>query len=231
MSASLSEVFQKYDTDKGPFFHNYCRQYDPLFQRFRDKPVRMLEIGVWYGNSLKAWREAFPKAEVIVGVDIESRCSVYSDPERGIIVEIADATKKEVLEDLSKRYGPFDIILDDGSHVNTDVIRTFESAFPLLKEDGLYVVEDTHVWKVDRYVTSGAPNHLIYFAQILPFLNQMRQIDSVLGPKDTSADPFKIQKKTDNFAEQSIDKIEFGCGYIALTKKTRFHWIPVPDTK
>ena len=29
-----------------------------------------------------------------------------------------------------------------------------------------------------------------------------------------------------NFVEYSIDKIEFGCSYIAITKKIRKHWIP-----
>ena len=36
-----------------------------------------------------------------------------------------------------------DIIIDDGSHINEHVIRTFQYLFPKLKPGGIYVVEDT----------------------------------------------------------------------------------------
>ena len=39
--------------------------------------------------------------------------------------------------------GAPDIIVDDGSHLNEHVIETFEVLFPLLKDGGIYVVEDT----------------------------------------------------------------------------------------
>jgi hypothetical protein len=37
-----------------------------------------------------------------------------------------------------------DIVLDDGSHVAEHQKASFETLFPLLKEGGLYVIEDTH---------------------------------------------------------------------------------------
>ena len=36
----------------------------------------------------------------------------------------------------------FDIIIDDGSHLRKDVIKSFHLLFPHLNNDGLYVVED-----------------------------------------------------------------------------------------
>ena len=36
-----------------------------------------------------------------------------------------------------------DIIIDDGSHVNRDVIFTFNCLFPMLSANGIYVIEDT----------------------------------------------------------------------------------------
>lgn len=39
--------------------------------------------------------------------------------------------------------GGFDIVIDDGSHINTHVIKSFEILFPLLRDKGIYVVEDT----------------------------------------------------------------------------------------
>jgi hypothetical protein len=38
----------------------------------------------------------------------------------------------------------FDIIIDDGSHVQSHVRETFSIMFPKLKNGGLYLVEDLH---------------------------------------------------------------------------------------
>ena len=65
---------------------------------------------------------------------------------------------------------------------------------------------------------------LDYFFKYTKYLNQWRG-DSTEGIKDHCIDPFKIQKKTDNVFEYSIDKIEYGCSYIAIYKKNRTHWI------
>jgi hypothetical protein len=65
---------------------------------------------------------------------------------------------------------------------------------------------------------------LNYFFKYTPFLNQWRH-DSTEGVQDFISDPFKVMKKTDNVFEYSIDKIEYGCGFIAIHKKIRNHWI------
>ena len=39
--------------------------------------------------------------------------------------------------------GTPDIVVDDGSHQNAHVIATFRFLFPLLSENGYYVIEDT----------------------------------------------------------------------------------------
>lgn len=95
------------------------------------------------------------------------------------------------------------------------MIKSFEFLFPLLSDKGLYVVEDTICYKSKLHINSSYPNHLDYFTKFVPYLNQWR-FDSTEGIKDHCVDPFKIQKKTNNIFEASIDKIEFGCSYIAI---------------
>jgi len=43
---------------------------------------------------------------------------------------------------MSAEHGPFDIVIDDGSHVPAQVIASFDVLFPLLADGGLYVIED-----------------------------------------------------------------------------------------
>jgi len=221
---TLETIFNKYNTDKNSSFHNYSRQYDSLLNNFRDKNIKYLEIGVFNGGSLKAMREVFNHSDCIVGLDIDNRCKAYEDTNNNIFVEIGDATNKTFIEFITMKYGTFDIILDDGSHVNRDVINTFEILFPLLNDNGLYIVEDTICYKSQPYLDKKYPDHLNYFSKYIPFLNQWRY-DSTEGIRDNCVDPFKILKKTNNIFEYSIDKMEFGCSYIAIHKKIRHHWI------
>ena len=220
---TLVDIFKKYDTDKQYNFHNYTRQYEGLLRDFRDKPIKYLEIGVFNGGSIKAMREVFKNATCVVGLDINEDCRKSTDVNSNIYVEIGNAIDPDFIKYITDKYGTFDVILDDGSHMNCDVIRSFEHLFPLLNDNGLYIVEDTICYKA--CIDNSYKNHLEYFFQYTPFLNQWR-FDSTEGIKDNCVDPFKIQKKTSNVFEYSIDKIEYGCSYIAIHKKVRTHWIP-----
>jgi len=224
MLETLDIIFNKYNTDKNASFHNYSRQYETLFKPYREKKIKYLEIGVQTGDSLKAMREVFTNADSIVGIDIEPCCKIHENAKYNIFVEIGDATNGIVVQNILKKYGKFDIILDDGSHINKDVIKTFELLFPLLNDNGLYIIEDTICYKSRNHIDIKYPNHLEYFFQYTYFLNQWRY-DSSEGTRDNCIDPYKINKKTDNIFEYSIDKIEYGCSYIAIHKKLRNHWV------
>jgi hypothetical protein len=221
----LDVIFDKYDTDKNTSFHHYSRQYDSLFRDFRDKPIKYLEIGVFGGGSIKAIRETFKKCPCIVGLDINPVCKQYEDAKNAVFVEIGNATDPHFIQSITQKYGTFDIILDDGSHKNKDVIQSFELLFPLLNDNGLYVVEDTICYKSPNCIVKKYKNHLEYFFQYTKHLNQWRR-DSTTGVRDNCTDPFKILKKTNDVFEQSIDKIEYGCSYVAIHKKIRTHWVP-----
>jgi len=222
---SLKTIFDKYDCDKNSYFHNYCRQYEDLFTpSFRQLPIRCLELGVYKGQSLKIWREVFKNAECIVGVDIDQDSKMYESPFENIFIQIGDATSEEFINQINQKFGPFDFIIDDASHRNDHVIKSFELLFPLLKDNGLYIVEDTITYKASNFLNVDYPNHLEYFCKYLPYLNQWRH-DSVSGVKDHCVDPFKINKKAENIFEASIDKILFGVSHIAIYKKVRQNWL------
>jgi SAM-dependent methyltransferase len=221
---TLDTIFNKYNTDKNSSFHNYTRQYDILLKNYRDKLIKYLEIGVYNGGSINAIKEAFPNSTCILGLDIDKRCKTYENINNNIFIEIGNATDSNFIDHITEKYGTFDIILDDGSHTNKDVIKSFELLFPLLNDNGLYIVEDTICYKSPPYIDPKYDNHLQYFFKYTQYLNQWR-FDSTEGVKDHCVDPFKINKKTDNVFEYSIDKIEYGCSYIAISKKVRTHWI------
>lgn len=218
----LSSILIKYHTDKNYFFHNYGRQYDEIFNKYKNKSINVLELGVWYGESLKIYLEYFKNCNKIVGIDINPNSLQYGNDK--INIEILDLRDINTYEIIKNKYQNFDIIIDDGSHQNTDMILSFENLFNILNDGGVYIIEDTVVYKHYNWNDYTKPNILDYIYQYTKFLNQWRY-DSDIGIKDHCADPFKIYKKTNNTFEYSIDKIEYGCSYIAIYKKTRNHWI------
>jgi hypothetical protein len=221
---SLTSIFDRYKSDKNSSFHNYCRQYEKVMEQYRAQAISFLEIGVFKGESVKIWREVFPNAKCIVGIDINPDCKQYENPSQSIFIEIGDATNPSFLEYIHTKYGAFDVILDDGSHRNDHVIRTFEGLFPLMNDNGLFIVEDTITYKDNGCINPAYPNHLDYFSKFVAYLNQWR-FDSTQGIRDNCVDPFKIQKKAENIFEASIDMITFGCSFIAINKKIRHHWL------
>jgi hypothetical protein len=53
-----------------------------------------------------------------------------------------DQSWAEDLAELCRQEAPFDIIIDDGSHLSAHQIATFEHLYGALREGGVYVVED-----------------------------------------------------------------------------------------
>jgi SAM-dependent methyltransferase len=124
----------------------YFRVYRELFESRRNEPLRVLEIGVFRGASLRLWRNYFPHPETkIVGIDITPACAQYDAPEVGINVRIGSQTDKEFLSKVVEEFGPFDFIIDDGSHMSAHIIVSFNALFLRgLKDGGVYLVEDMH---------------------------------------------------------------------------------------
>lgn len=144
MRPSLAVIMNRNGTDK-LWAHHYEDEYERHFASLRDKPIRLLEIGIggWGsiergGESLKSWRDYFPNAS-IVGLDIEDK--KFLDCDRITTVK-GNQSNIELLNDITYVYGPFDIVIDDGSHIQSDILTTFKTLFPLLKPGGIYIIED-----------------------------------------------------------------------------------------
>lgn len=133
------------DRNGGRMIHkwlHYFPVYERYLGRYRWKRLTMLEIGVAHGGSLQMWRAYFGPRARIVGADINPR--VASLAERGIALEVGDQSDPAFLQRLVDRHGPFDVILDDGSHRPAHQIASITHLWPALAEGGTYIVEDLH---------------------------------------------------------------------------------------
>ena len=138
-----------YGTDKFGE-HEYTPVYRELMRPWRRKPVRLLEIGVGvYGSalggaSLGMWASYFPKGR-ITGIDLYDKTALSGGRVQVFQCSQTDAPR---LAEIALSAGPFDFIIDDGSHKNAHQIETFGILWPHLKDGGAYFIEDvqTSYW-------------------------------------------------------------------------------------
>ena len=65
--ATLPHLGRKHGTDK--YEHGYLSVYAERFDPLRSSVRSILELGVFYGASLKMWRDYFAAATVVCGID------------------------------------------------------------------------------------------------------------------------------------------------------------------
>lgn len=141
-----NELFQIFSADTNVHkWHHYFEIYSKHFEPYRSHPIKMLEIGVYRGGSLRMWKEFFHPESTIVGIDIDKSCQAHEIADRKVHVRIGSQADPDFLKKVNDEFGPFDIILDDGSHKTHHQITSFGALFRLaLKEGGCYMVEDLH---------------------------------------------------------------------------------------
>jgi len=144
-SDDLIRLGEYFGTDKWGS-HWYLKHYETHFRPLRKERLNLLEIGVGGyadpdsgGNSLRTWKAYFPHANIF-GIDIYDKKKLE---EKRIKIFQGSQTDEPFLHSVVDRIGGADIVIDDGSHLNHHVVHTFNFLFPLLKNPGIYVIEDT----------------------------------------------------------------------------------------
>jgi hypothetical protein len=134
----LTEIGLKCSTDKA-VNHHFTQIYNEKLSNFRNTYTSILEIGVFLGQSLRMWKEYFPKA-TIYGFDIEDRKYLQEDR---IVIEQGDQTDINFLQSVFNGV-EFDLIIDDGGHTMLQQQVSIVNIFNRLKSGGIYILEDLH---------------------------------------------------------------------------------------
>lgn len=170
---TLQQIYQRNKTtkvgwgDKG-HYHSYINDYYAInFDSHRSKADRVLEIGVKGGHSLNMWKQYFFNAH-IVGVDNIKRNTICPTCE----VIVGDATDKNTFTNQKK----FDIIIDDGSHLIEQQIKSFQILWDMLNSGGIYVIED--ITNIDE--TKDKLLALHKSAKIYDFRDKLGRYDDVI---------------------------------------------------
>eukprot|EP00568_Trieres_chinensis_P008014 CAMPEP_0183308610 /NCGR_PEP_ID=MMETSP0160_2-20130417/22356_1 /TAXON_ID=2839 ORGANISM="Odontella Sinensis, Strain Grunow 1884" /NCGR_SAMPLE_ID=MMETSP0160_2 /ASSEMBLY_ACC=CAM_ASM_000250 /LENGTH=292 /DNA_ID=CAMNT_0025472471 /DNA_START=159 /DNA_END=1037 /DNA_ORIENTATION=+ len=227
---SLAQLLKRYRSDKF-WRHHYEHYYEKWFGPLRHVAgLRMAEIGAERGRSLDVWKEYFDNAALIVGLAYgsgtveSSEAGRFGKDERVKVVN-GDQSDPAVLAQLCE-LGPFDVIIDDGSHVPSHMVISFAHLFgKCIKEGGIYVIEDleTSYWnkrqpdgelpKVYNYELNGGG-----IGQPPPenAVEKFKQMIDVLMRKQLGYEGLSILPGDDQ-----ICSIEFGMNLMAFHKCTQ----------
>jgi len=194
--------------------HDYTPFYDEVMHRHRRRAVSLLEIGAGGyagalgGESLLMWAAYFRKGR-IYSIDILDKTALS----RGRIkVFHCSQTDRDRLTGLGKEFGPFDFVIDDGSHVNSDQKESFRILWPFVKDGGVYIVEDvqTSYWP---FYGGGIVGSLTYYGSCVSFFKSL--LDSV------NLAEFLEPPEPGLILDQTIGSIAFHHNLIVITKNSR----------
>jgi hypothetical protein len=142
---------QKFGSDKCSDWHNYSGFYEFLFSEERKSDLRLFEVGIYGGSSVRAWKEYFKNSKIYCG-DVNTDYFINEDRILSFFCDqdnpdsIKDMWENEVLKDIQ-----FDIIIDDGKHEYISNLNFLENSYHKLKKGGIFIVEDLTRSTFDRF--------------------------------------------------------------------------------
>lgn len=171
--SSLLNLYNNHDGKLSDKWELYVKAWDDLFASKRCAPLNILEIGIQNGGSLEIWAKYFSNAINVVGVDINPRCNelVFDDPRIHFV--LGDANDDKTINRITKLSKRFEIIIDDGSHISDDIIKTFFRYFSLLEDDGIFIIEDLHAsyWEAFDGGLFHRTSSMSFFKKLVDILN------------------------------------------------------------
>jgi hypothetical protein len=213
---SLRHLFHTHDGRPSSKWDHYLKIYEECLEPIRERVlregrgVRLVEVGVAEGGSLEIWHKYFGPESRIVGVDISPQVSGLLDPD--IKVVSGSQTDTTVLEScISLLGGSVDVVIDDGSHLGSDQIATFEYFWSRMEYGAIYLVEDLHTsyWSQFR----GGPGRRGTFIEYAKML-----VDDMHLTYHR-----RIRTRLAGVAATTIGSISFYDSIVAIVKERRPH--------
>lgn len=118
--------------------------YEPFFAPLKGQSIKLLELGIFKGASLRFWRDYFENG-IVIGLDCNPPLAKIDDPNGRIHTYQGYQQDIQLIDRIVKEQAPegFDVIIDDCSHIGRFARISFWHLFQNhLKPGGLYAIED-----------------------------------------------------------------------------------------
>lgn len=183
-------------------WHHYFEIYDRHFSKYKGTNPVILEIGVAKGGSLEMWNHYFKGECTIYGIDIDPQCKNYESEFSNVKIFIGDQSDTNFLNQIKSQVPKVDILIDDGSHINSHIIKSFEELYPTVTPGGTYLIEDLHTSYWSEYYGGG----LLHPGSAIEYLKTL--IDKLNAKHQTTVTKkFSWSKEVVNRADDSFSNI------------------------
>lgn len=122
-------------------WNNALVAYERHLARFKQKPVKLGEVGVWSGGSLLMWHSVLGPQCHVYGLDIAQNAFKFKDEKTTIaMVDQGDpAAWGKFFQTVTPT---LDVLVDDGAHASSTMLTTTTSAWAHISPGGVLAIED-----------------------------------------------------------------------------------------
>ena len=174
-------------------WNNYFKVYEEILNKYKNKKIKFVEIGIGDGGSLFMWKSFFKNKIEIIGIDLNPEAKKLE--KFGFKIAIGDQADPNFWKNFYKKYGKIDVLLDDGGHKNIQQITTLMESIDFIKPDGMIIIEDTHTSFMKKKGFKNPSKYSVVNFSNLIIENIHRQNPSI--------------NKKPNFISRKIESISF----------------------
>jgi hypothetical protein len=187
--SKLIDLIDNTKTDKNTC-HSYINVYENLFESKKNDINNILEIGIGEpkenkenGGSIKLWHDYFQNS-IIYGLDILDISNINDEiinKERIQLFTSVDAYDASFIENTFINNNiKFDILIDDGPHTLESMVFFIKNYLPLLKDDGVFIIEDIPDMNWIQILTNSTPEEYRKYIQIVDLRKIKNRWDDVM---------------------------------------------------
>jgi hypothetical protein len=149
---------------------SYFWVYDLLLQKFAGKAVTVVEVGVLNGGGLFMLRKLLGDSARIIGVDLNPECKYFE--KYGFEIYTLNQSNPSEWNELFKKIGPIDVLIEDGGHTNKQQITTLIHSLDHIKAGGIYLSEDTHTSYWSEFGNPSRYSFVEYTKKLIDGMNE-----------------------------------------------------------
>ena len=207
----LDKIARDHDGGKSSRYHGYAELYEKYFEHLYGVGASLLEIGIGSGASLTMWRQWFYKAKIF-GID-----NTVCPEVPGTTSLFGSQNDVPFLTGVAEKHGPFDAVIDDGSHRWSDQITAFQTLWRFVNPNGWYVIEDLHCsyWEDCRYGDQSITDFLKHLMDELQIYGKSGYGKRTTDPQWSNTAPHL------SLYERSLGAMHFHPGIVFIQRRDR----------
>jgi len=177
----LCTILEKYGSDKCSDWHNYSPFYDFIFSHDKEEKLKVFEVGIYGGSSVRSWKEYFKNSQIYCG-DVNTEYFINEDRIKSYFCDQDNPESiRQMWENADLKDIQFDVIIDDGKHEYLSNINFLENSYHKLKKGGIFIIEDLTISTFSKFEENLGEinNRLIpFYSRLIRIKNEKNSIDN-----------------------------------------------------